>query len=160
MKLKRRPEAKRTKFKTSSLVAMKFSVTLCFLRHQPSPLKPCMSFSSVHVRKKQPRLDQTQKRSVSEIPFQNPFETRNQLNAGVLSQSALSNLTSWIPKVPSWLEKTALSLSQSPFSNFTPYVIKNYIVSHIWIKSLSSNNSRKLHFQFDQLKVQILRKLF
>ena len=158
MKLKRRPEAKRTKFKTSSLVAMKFYLTLCFLRHQPSPLKSCMSIF-FHIKKKQPRLDRTQKWSVSEIPFQNPFETRNQLNAGVLSQSALSNLTSWIPKVPSWLEKTALSLSQSPFSNFTPYVIKNYIVSHIWIKSLSSNNSRKLHFQFDQMKVQILRKL-
>ena len=36
-------------------------------------------------------LDQTQKRRVSEIPFQNPFEEGNQLNAGVLSQSASSN---------------------------------------------------------------------
>ena len=44
-----------------------------------------------HVKLKQPCLDQTQKRCVSEIPFQNPFEARNQLNAGVLSQSASSN---------------------------------------------------------------------
>ena len=37
------------------------------------------------------RLKQTQKRRVSEIPSQNPFEAGNQLNAGVLSQLALSN---------------------------------------------------------------------
>ena len=40
---------------------------------------------------KQPCLDQTQKRCVSEIPFQNPFEAENQLDEGVLSQSASSN---------------------------------------------------------------------
>ena len=44
-----------------------------------------------HVKMKKTCLDQTQKRCVSEIPFQNPFEARNQLNAGVLSQSASSN---------------------------------------------------------------------
>ena len=36
-------------------------------------------------------LDQTQKRCVSKIPFQTPFEAGNQFNAGVLSQSASSN---------------------------------------------------------------------
>ena len=35
--------------------------------------------------------DQTQKRCVSEILFQNLFEAGNQFNAGVLSQSASSN---------------------------------------------------------------------
>ena len=69
---------------------------------------------------------QTQKRYqwVSEIPFQNPFEAGNQLDAGVHSQSHQVIMPSWLPKVPSWLRKNALCLSQSAFSNSAPYVIK------------------------------------
>ena len=32
-------------------------------------------------------------------------------------------MPSWLPKVPSWLRKNALILSQSAFSNFAPHVI-------------------------------------
>ena len=51
-----------------------------------------------HVKLKQPGLDQTQKRCVSEIPFPNPIEAATQLNAGALSQSASSNHASLITK--------------------------------------------------------------
>ena len=72
---------------------------------------------------KQPCLDQTQKRCVSEIPFQNPFESENQLNAGVLSQSASSNHALLITKSALVIKKNALFLRQSAFSNFAPHMI-------------------------------------
>ena len=51
---------------------------------------PCrFSFTSRYENRVQIKL--TQERYVSEIPFQNPLEAGNQLNAGVLNQSASSN---------------------------------------------------------------------
>lgn len=38
-------------------------------------------------------------------------------------------MPSWLPKVPSWLRKNALCLSQSALSNFPPYVIKLLTIS-------------------------------
>ena len=37
-------------------------------------------------------------------------------------------MPSWLPKVPSWLRKNALCLSQSAFSNFAPHVIKSLAI--------------------------------
>ena len=36
-------------------------------------------------------------------------------------------MPSWLPKVPSWLRKNALCLSQSAFSNFALHVINSFI---------------------------------
>jgi len=69
---------------------------ILLLFHQKTALC-CMSIF-FHVKMKQPRLDQAQKRCVSEIPFQDPFEAGNQLNAGVLSQSPSSNHSVLITK--------------------------------------------------------------
>ncbi len=47
-------------------------------------------------------------------------------------------MPSWLPKVPSWLRKNALCLSQSAFSNFALHVIK--MVKNIVLNSSQSNN--------------------
>ena len=63
-----------------------------------------------HVKLKQPCLDRTQKQCVSEIPFKNLFEAGNQLNAGMLSQSASSDHALLITKSALMvLEKCPLS---------------------------------------------------
>ena len=62
---------------------------ILLLFHQKTAL--CYVFIFFHVKLKQSCLHQTQKRCVSEISFQSPFEAGNQLNVGVLSQSASSN---------------------------------------------------------------------
>ena len=56
--------------------------------------------------------------------FWNPSEAGNQLNAGVLSQSASRNHALLITKSALMIKKkNALCLSQSAFSNFALYVI-------------------------------------
>ena len=101
--LKKQPKAKRR----VSVWRPWSSLTPCFVRHQPSPLKlffqaanqfifgrkkpfafppkDCALFhvDFFHIKMKQLCLDQTQKQCLSEVPFQNRFETGNQLNAGV-----------------------------------------------------------------------------
>ena len=78
--------------------------------------------------------------------FQNPFETGNQLNAGVLGQSASSNHALLITKSALVIKKKSLCLSQSGFSNFAPYVIK-MINTVIWC-SLTSSKPRNLMAAF------------
>jgi len=51
------------------------------------------------------------------------FEAGNQLNAGILSQSASSNHALYITKSAVMIKKNALCLSQSAFGNFALYVI-------------------------------------
>ena len=63
-----------------------------------------------HVMMNKTRSEQTQKRCVSE-KFKNPFEAGNQLNAGVLSQSASSNHALLITKSALVIKKKC-SLSQ------------------------------------------------
>ena len=60
---------------------------------------------------KQPHLDQTQKLCFSQIPFQNPFKAGNQLNAGVLSQSASSNHALLMSKSGLVIKKKMRSIS-------------------------------------------------
>ena len=62
------------------------------------------------------------KRCASEIPFQYPFEAGNWTN---LMQACSANqhqviMAPWLPKLPSWLRKNSLYVSQSSFSNFVP----------------------------------------
>ena len=45
-------------------------------------------------------------------------------------------MPSWLPKVPSWLRKNALCLSQSAFSNFALHVINNVNVSWAVVRPL------------------------
>ena len=49
-----------------------------------NPFALCCTSIFFHVKMKSPRLDQTQKQCISEIPFQNPFEAGKQLNVGTL----------------------------------------------------------------------------
>ena len=69
---------------------------------------------------KQRCLDQTRKRCVSEVPFQNPFEAGNQLNAGVLSQSASSNHALLITKSDLVIKKKMPSFSANQRSVILP----------------------------------------
>ena len=78
-----------------------------------------------HVKIKQACLDQTQKRCVAEIPFQNPFAAGNQLHAGVVSQSASRYHARLIIKSALVIKKNTLSPGQSAFSKFDPHVISN-----------------------------------
>ena len=98
---------------------------ILLLFHQKTAL--CSMSIFFYVMKKEPRLDQTQKQCVSEIPFQNPFEAGDQLNAGTLSQSASSNHAFLIIRSALVIKKNAICLSQAAFSNFAPYVIKGVI---------------------------------
>ena len=61
----------------------------------------CCTSIFFHIKMKHLRLDQTQKRCVSEIHFQNQFEVGNQFDVCVLSQSASSNHALLITKIPS-----------------------------------------------------------
>ena len=61
-------------------------------------------------------------------------------------------MPSWLQKLPSWLRKNALRLSQSALSNFAPYVIKAQIRaaddqsdSRILIQLIDYNNNNN-HF--------------
>ena len=84
-----------------------------------------------------------QKRCVSEIPFQYPFDSGNWTN---LLQACSANqhqviMAPWLPKLPSWLRKNSLYVSQSEFSNFAPHdqsqssnvfqaIDQNFILTH------------------------------
>ena len=59
-------------------------------------------------------------RSVSEIPFQNPFEAGNQFNVGVLSQSASSNHALLITKSALLIKKKMPSVSANQHSVILP----------------------------------------
>ena len=97
------------------------------LFHQKTVL--CCMLILFHVKRKQPCLDQTQMRCISEIHFQNQHQVI---------------MPSWSPKVPSWLRKNALCLSQSAFSNFAPYMIKSRYndIKHSWLFIISPNISK------------------
>ena len=56
---------------------------ILLLFHQKTAL--CCVLIFFHVKMKKACLDQTQKRCVSENPFQNPFEAGKQLNIGACS---------------------------------------------------------------------------
>jgi len=62
----------------------------------------------------------TQKRCVSEIPFQNLFEAGKQFNAGVLSQSASSNHALLITKSTVVIEKKMPFVSVNQHSVILP----------------------------------------
>ena len=70
----------------------------------------CMSIF-FHIKRKRARLDYTQKRCISEIPFQNPFKAGNWLKVGGRSQSASSNHALLITK-SAFLIKKKCPLSQ------------------------------------------------
>ena len=55
-------------------------------------------------------------------------------------------MPSWLPKVPSWLRKNVLCLSQSAFSNFAPYVIsivsaKDETNTALWLATRASKRA-------------------
>ena len=73
-----------------------------------------------------------------------------------LMQARLANqhqviMPSWLPKVPSWLRKNALCLSQSAFSNFAPYVIKWEITKFVTVL---------LHSNWSNLRRKCWRKIW
>ena len=91
---------------------------ILLLFHQKTAL--CCMLIFFYVKLQQPCLDQTQKRCVSEIPFQNPFEMGNQLNAGVLSQSTSSNHAFLITKSALVIKKKMPSFSANQRSVILP----------------------------------------
>ena len=75
-----------------------------------------------HVKMKSLCFDQTQKRCVSEIPFQTPFEAGNQLNVSALSQSAPSSRALLITKSALMIKKKMLSVSANQHSVILPHM--------------------------------------
>ena len=82
-----------------------------------------------------------------------------------LMQARLANqhqviMPSWLPKVPSWLRKNALCLSQSAFSNFAPYVIIAF-TKFTRAYSFSKPRSKSRDYQFELINLwQVLYPSF
>ena len=121
------------------------------LFHQKTAL--CCVLIFFHVKRKQPCLVKSKKRCVFEIPFQNPFEAGNHLNAGVLSESASSNHALLITKSAFMIKKKCpLSQPISIYMLFTVFarmicMLSTYISTFTWFFTWNLRNMSLFYYK-------------
>jgi len=99
------------------------------MQHQLSPLKHFSGCESIHFWMETSFRFSTKRLHFAACQFSFTLRWNNHVWIKLRGDAFCSAkqhrviMPSWLPKVPSWLRRNTLCLSQSAFSNFAPYVI-------------------------------------